>query len=331
MFLAPIMIFSGKPVRIGIPRSLFYYNFAPLYETFFREMGAEVVVSHKTNKQIIADGINASNNELCLPIKLLYGHILDLKDRVDYIFLPYIISTHKGSFICPKLIGAPDIIKANLELQLLSPDVDMNNVYSSMFSALKEMATTISANPMTIFSAYKKAVEAQKLFDDNLKKGFLFEEARSGRREASLAKPRMTIAIIGHSYVFNDEYVSSGLFRKLAKQGIAALTSDAFSDKQIYSTLQKNKRKTHWNLGDRVLASAILYSENKHIDGIIYITPFSCSSDSLVTEYMQDTRQKPFMTITVDEHSGDAGFLTRVEAFIDMIQRKRGSMRKVRA
>jgi predicted nucleotide-binding protein (sugar kinase/HSP70/actin superfamily) len=151
---------TGK-VRVGIPRSLFYYNFAALYCTFFMEMGAEVIVSSKTNRQIIADGVNASNNELCLPIKLLFGHILDLKGRVDYIFLPYIISTHKGSFICPKLIGAPDIIRANLDVQMLSPDLDMNNIYTSTFSALKEVAMAISANPVTIYSAYKKPAQRQ--------------------------------------------------------------------------------------------------------------------------------------------------------------------------
>jgi len=72
----PALQMANNQVRVGIPRSLFYYNFAHLYETFYREMGAEVIVSNKTGKQIIADGTNASNNELCLPIKLLYGHVL---------------------------------------------------------------------------------------------------------------------------------------------------------------------------------------------------------------------------------------------------------------
>jgi predicted nucleotide-binding protein (sugar kinase/HSP70/actin superfamily) len=73
-----------------------------------------------------------------------------------------------------------------------------------------------------------------------------------------------------------------------------------------------------------VLASAIYYSKKREVDGIIYLTPFSCSSDSLVTEYMlEHKKDKPFMTVTVDEHSGDAGLITRIEAFIDMIERKK--------
>jgi predicted nucleotide-binding protein (sugar kinase/HSP70/actin superfamily) len=133
----------------------------------------------------------------------------------------------------------------------------------------------------------------------------------------------MAIAVIGHSYVFNDEYVSSRVLWRLQKSGIRALTSDTFSDSQVYSVLHKHKQKTHWNLGDRVLGSAMLYSARKDVDGIIYMTPFSCSSDSLVAEYMQEhIGNKPFMTLTVDEHTGDAGLVTRLEAFVDLIVRK---------
>jgi predicted nucleotide-binding protein (sugar kinase/HSP70/actin superfamily) len=32
---------------------------------------------------------------------------------------------------------------------------------------------------------------------------------------------------------------------------------------------------------------------------------------------------KPFIMLTVDEHTGEAGMLTRLEAFVDMIERQR--------
>lgn len=317
------MILSENKIRVGIPRALLYYNYAPLYETFFKELGAEVIVSHKTNKQIIADGISASNNELCLPLKILYGHIIDLKDRVDYIFLPYFISTHKGSYICPKITGAPDIIKASIDLKMISPDFDIHSPYSSMYSALKDVALVINLNPVSIYNAYNKAMKAQQRFEAKIRKGMTFDEAMKDVPKTRLKNPKMTLAIIGHSYVFNDEYISSRIFDKITKKNIKVVTSDMPSPDEIYSLLSK-KRRTHWNLGDRVLGSAIIFSKKKDIDGIIYMTPFSCSSDSLVTEYMREHKnnKKPFMTITVDEHSGDAGLVTRLEAFIDMIERK---------
>ena len=32
---------------------------------------------------------------------------------------------------------------------------------------------------------------------------------------------------------------------------------------------------------------------------------------------------KPILTLTIDEHTGEAGFVTRLEAFVDMLSRKK--------
>ena len=34
---------------------------------------------------------------------------------------------------------------------------------------------------------------------------------------------------------------------------------------------------------------------------------------------------KPLLSLTIDEHTGEAGFITRLEAFIDMLYRKKRS------
>ena len=130
--------------KIGIPKTLFYFSYYPLCYKFFTELGAEVIFSEKTNKQTIEAGLNTSSNELCIPLKVLYGHVVYLKDKVDYIFLPYVISSSKGSYYCPKIIGSPDIIKANVPgVELLSFDVDMDNFYSSIFSSLKGVCWSV--------------------------------------------------------------------------------------------------------------------------------------------------------------------------------------------
>ena len=92
-------------VKIGIPRSLFYYRFAPFWESFFSSLGAEIVVSDPTNKRILDDGVISCVDEACLPIKLSYGHIINLKDRVDYILVP-------GSKHLEKRIYMPGIRRA---------------------------------------------------------------------------------------------------------------------------------------------------------------------------------------------------------------------------
>jgi len=321
-------------LAIGVPRSLFYYSYYPFWEKFFTELDAEVLVSDRTNRKILQDGLNASSNELCLPIKLMYGHILNLRGRCDYIFLPYIISTQKGSFYCPKLIASPDLVKANLPgVNLLSADVDVENFYNSLYADLKEIASKMETNPIRIYAAYRKARAHQALFERYVERGFLFDEAVSGIRKktqpkkivnGNFVKGRPAIAVIGHTYLFNDAYISFDLMNKLKQWGANILTSDALSARAINRTLSGIESRTHWSFGNRVIGAAIHYSRRKDVGGIIYITPFGCSSDSLIKEYINANieRKKPMLTLTVDEHSGDAGIVTRLEAFFDMTARR---------
>jgi predicted nucleotide-binding protein (sugar kinase/HSP70/actin superfamily) len=54
---------------------------------------------------------------------------------------------------------------------------------------------------------------------------------------------------------------------------------------------------------------------------------FGCGPDSVMMDIVrrQATRLKttPFMSLTLEEHTAEAGLITRLEAFLDMIQRKK--------
>jgi len=322
-----------QKIRIGIPRALFYYSYFPFWETFFTELGAEVVVSEPTNKGILQDGLNRSAGELCLPIKLLNGHIVHLMGRCDYVFLPYIISTRKGSYYCPKLIATPDIAKAALPgLSLMSVDVDIENFFTSLFSTLREVASKLCTNPVRIYGAGRKALERQEAFEKHVHGGALFEEALSRSRTdrppgtvpgGPPAEGGPVVAVVGHTYLFNDAYISFDLLRRLRERGTRVVTSDMLSPERVDRTLSAPECGTHWSLGNRVIASVVHYSRREDVAGIIYVTPFGCSSDSLIKEYIDAglPEKKPMTVLTVDEHSGDAGIVTRLEAFFDMVLR----------
>ena len=321
----------GDKIKIGIPKTLFYYNYTIFWRTLFTELDFKVVFSDDTNRELLDKGLRASINELCIPIKLLFGHVINLKDRVDYIFLPYYITIEKGSYICPKLIAAPDIIKANFpDVKLLSLDININHFSRSLFSSAKEMVLKLGVNPVELMKAVKKSVEKQKRFERFLTKKYLFSEAlkySEGKKEVRIKNVKnadLTIAVIGHNYVINDPYISSNVIQKLQEKKINILTSDMLSSNEINENIKHLERIPHWTFGNRVLGAALHYSKQPYVTGIIYITPFGCSSDSFIREYL-DThmkQRKPFMTLTVDEHSSDTGLVTRLEAFLDMMLKK---------
>jgi predicted nucleotide-binding protein (sugar kinase/HSP70/actin superfamily) len=76
----------------------------------------------------------------------------------------------------------------------------------------------------------------------------------------------------------------------------------------------------YWKSGQRILKAARFIRENKNLYAI-YIGNFLCGPDSFILKYFkQEMGDKPFLHIEIDEHSADAGAITRCEAFMDSIE-----------
>lgn len=101
-------------VKVGIPRALLFYYYFPMWNGFFKALGVEVILSRNTTKGILDKGVRQSVDDACLPVKLFFGHVLDLKDRVDYLFIPRMVSVERKEYICPKFLGLPDMIRYNV-------------------------------------------------------------------------------------------------------------------------------------------------------------------------------------------------------------------------
>ena len=71
-------------MNIGIPRALLYYQYFPMWKTFFEELGGKVVISPPTTKDIIASGASRVVADTCLPVKVFLGHVLSLIGWSDH-------------------------------------------------------------------------------------------------------------------------------------------------------------------------------------------------------------------------------------------------------
>ena len=88
-------------MKLGIPRALLYYDHAPLWSTLLEGLGFELVISPPTNKAILDLGVNRAPDEACLPVKICYGHLAALEEKVDALFLPRMVSERPKTFFCP--------------------------------------------------------------------------------------------------------------------------------------------------------------------------------------------------------------------------------------
>jgi predicted nucleotide-binding protein (sugar kinase/HSP70/actin superfamily) len=73
-----------------------------------------------------------------------------------------------------------------------------------------------------------------------------------------------------------------------------------------------------------LVAAALDFLERIDIDGVIFINYFGCGIDAFVEEIFKNklSKSKPYLCLSLDEHSADAGINTRIEAFLDMLTRR---------
>ncbi|MGF7184989.1 putative nucleotide-binding protein (sugar kinase/HSP70/actin superfamily) [Desulfitispora alkaliphila] len=324
-----------KKPRVGIPRALMYYYYYPQWKCFLEELGAEVIVSPKTNKQIVNAGVLSAIDEACLPVKLYYGHVEWLKDKVDYIFIPRVISIERKEYICPKFMGLPDMIRANVsELpHIIDASLDLSKQEKQLHGFVREVGKHFTNNGFKIAMAWRKAQKKQREFlqmvvAKKIPPHEMIEYLEDREpRVLTAQNNQLTIALLGHGYNIYDEYISMNIVKKLRDMNIKVVFPDVLSSEVIDVEAAKLPKRMFWTFGKKNLGGAMHYlNKNENIDGMVHIASFGCGPDSLVGELIYRKArdgEMPILNLTIDEHTGEAGIVTRLEAFIDMLIRRR--------
>lgn len=320
-------------VRIGIPGALFYFVYYPMWKVFFEELGVQVVTSGKTTRELLDNGVREALADACVPVKLFFGHVMALKDKVDQLFIPRIVCLNKKTVYCPKFLGLPDMIRHGLPD--MPPVIDVRiDTRDRRFAVLKAFLATgemLKQSPQAALGAYAKGRVIQMKFYKLLRSGLQPAEAIDmifGRNKAKPVFPtgEMNFAVVGYPYIINDRYISVDVVNKLRRMGINVLTPDNLSPLSIAWRRYDSGKRMFWTFSDTVLRATRYFIGRKNIDGIIHLSAFGCGPDSIVDKFIHmdnGRREVPFMTLTIDEHSGEAGIGTRLEAFVDMVKRKK--------
>ena len=314
--------------KVGIPRSLFYFKYYPLWKTFLEELGAEIVVSDATNKRILDAGVNACVSEACLPVKLFHGHVLNLVDRVDYILVPRFTSISRNEYVCPEFGGLPDMVRHTLKgiPTLIDTEVNLRKSGRNSWRAAYETGCYFTRDKARIKRAFRIAVRDYRDFRNVVREGRLpFSDTDySGGSGAESGDRQLKIAVIGHAYNLYDRYINMNMLEKLRRSGATVITVDMLEEAEINRCAAALNKPVFWNFGRKALGGILHLIDKKDVDGVIYVMSFGCGIDSFVCDLAQRWIRRqtdiPFIILTLDEHSGEAGLNTRLEAFIDMIE-----------
>lgn len=314
-------IFPEMPT-VGIPEGLMIYEHKELWKSFFEAIGCRVVFSGHTTNSILKTGVELCCNETCLPVKVFTGHAARLCEKANYVFIPRYASVCPHEKSCPKFCGLPDEIRLSLKnkIQPLEVVIDFDRDPQKTKKSLDNLARQLGRNQKKVENAFADIVKCGLTAEDS-PNAFCFR------------KPGVpVIAVLGHPYMIFDNLLSMDLIGKLQKAGYCVITPYDVKRSVRRQNVKPFLSSSFFETGLDILGSVHAFLVLPELVGMVYLSPFACGVDAIITEFIErrlrNEQRIPYLKITVDEHSGEAGFDTRLEAFLDMLPNYRDSRRK---
>lgn len=308
---------------IGIPRILYFHEMLPFWRAFFTELGYRVVLSDPTHKELIRKGVENVIAETCFPIKVSHGHVLNLLEKgVKRIFLPSIVNLKPphpeipNSTACPYAQSFPYAVPSSIDfkgagVEVLQPIFHFGFGNDYVEEELVRFGKSLGRDSKRVKEAFKKADRARSLFYQAL--------LHRGREILERIQPgEKAMVIVGRPYNSCDPGVNLDIPKKLRDLGVLPIPMDFLPLEAVEPS--KEIKEMYWRYGQRILAAGRLINEDPRLYAV-YITNFGCGPDSFIGHFYRDlSKGKPYLQLEIDEHSADAGAITRCEAFLDSLK-----------
>ncbi len=188
---------------------------------------------------------------------------------------------------------------------------------------------------------YKIIHDTTSLFGCKKLKKQVIEDFRKIPIDENKMVPK--VYLLGEFFVLLDPYTNKEIEKTLGELGVEVERQIFFSD-WLEHVLQPSflyKKESHRErcvrYAEKYMKRAIggetietigdtVYAAQNGIDGVIHIMPFSCMpeivSQNILTKVSKE-EDIPVMTLVLDEQTGKAGYQTRIEAFVDLVKRKK--------
>lgn len=317
-------------MKVGIPRGLLFNDFSPLFITFFKYLGIKTIISDETNRKIINRGLEIVPAEYCFPTKVAYGHVDNLLKKLkkdDFIFIPHIANTgeptgsYKYCVTCLWTQSTPDLMKfapklteegLNLE-KLISPSLFFDWGLNHIEDQMKEAVAKMGHSTKNVRAALQEGLINKERFDKKIEEKI--EEVFDSIKKYKKNEP--AFLVMARPYTAYDANVNNDIVNKILDAGYLAIPLELAPIGSIDISTQMPKM--YWIQGQKKLAAIELLNKNRNLFGID-ITYFACGPDTQINQQMICRAQKPFLTVEMDEHTGDAGIDTRLQAFFNTVK-----------
>ena len=232
-------------LRIGLPRVLGLYSFAPFFANYFMCLGIprnQVVWSDETTDELFSTGGRYGSVDPCFPSKVVQAHIHNLiydkhlgkrTGPLDYVYFPSITDvpsflTHvRGNTSCTVLAGTPKVIRAAFTKEVdffaragivyVDDAVNLEERNLGTTQLFETWGERLNITWDEHVAAVAHAWRAQHAFEASLERegGAILDQV--------VAERRMAVVLLGRPY-HDDEGVNHGIPDELQAQGYPVLT-----------------------------------------------------------------------------------------------------------
>ncbi len=250
-----------------------------------------------------------------------------------------------------KIVGVARLVKK------LSNGAPMSRVFSAMRFGLAKLSIiddlervvhrvrALEQHKGTATQLFKEAIGTidQATGSESLKQIKADYIAKLWHVEQDPQADPIKIGMVGEFYVVLEPFSNMDVEMELGKMGVEVKRSTFVSEWMKFSLFlntfglsEKDRihkaalpylRRDVGGDGWESVGEAVLHSN--HYDGIVHLAPFTCMPEIIAQNIMPSVQEGiPVLTLVCDEQMGKAGMMTRLEAFTDLLRRRRAEARK---
>ncbi len=330
---------DGKK-RIGLVSASVFREFAPFFARILQKLGFTPKVAPEEHVRSWVKGARGLPPDLCIPLKMAAGQVKWLleEEGVEQVLYPALmelpkrqsqnttirnLGSHENSHTCIYTQEVPFMVARVWPTgKVLTPQFPLSFESTAVHAACGELASVLGVDLHAVKDAWTVAEAEHR---ENLGQR---ASIGSGMLRAA-ARP--ALVLLGKPYTMHDSYLNMGLARHLERMGFDVLPMDFLPLDDV--ELGPEYERLPWGFSRDLIRAAMLIERHPHVFPV-FISNFGCGPDGFVQKHVESIlRHRPKLLLEFDELRGEAGMVTRIEAFCDGIEAhlKQGETTRLKA
>ncbi|TAK71959.1 MAG: hypothetical protein EPO19_03245 [Betaproteobacteria bacterium] len=307
----------GAPV-VAIPAISAVAHHVPWLATFADELGFAVRLLSSDSGSLAAGEQLCHSFDSCGPVKIALA-VCDTD--VDLLLFPKIFriadTKGKGGQTCVAEQAMPEMVEKSLaargkDVRVVRPHLSFRDGLANpgLLAEMQHVAAELGADPGRMEQAIARAAAAQERFEDELER--IGREALDYARRHALP----AVLLVGHMHVICDPAINAKIPYILRRNGAMAIPVDCFPVDQKIPRLHR----AYWGDDNRSLRAAVQARELRDVFPVL-LASFGCGPSSFTEQIFQALMEGyPNTILESDGHGGEAGFVTRIQAFLQSVR-----------